>query len=316
MLNTDTMIFLLGAPRSGTTWIGKIFDSHPQVLYRHEPDIKLNKSIIPYTCNDIEKYKAEAVLYTEDLAYGDDIRSIGKPPIFDKEYRNYLFSTVRKSGIYLLRYGASVIPALNAVGIPDLISAGQPRIVIKSVGALGRAGVFSAARPASHFIHILRHPCGHVGSVLRGNRMNKFSSTIPLGFEAAEIASQYDISRAKLEAMTMLEQVAWRWVILNHKAMLDLQGNPNAMTLVYEDLCAAPIDVSRRLFAFTGLDWNASSEAFLTSKKHSGEGNSYHSVFRDPFISANKWREELKPEEIDAITAIVANTVPGKLFYP
>jgi Sulfotransferase family len=32
------LILVLGAPRSGTTWLGKIFDSHPDVLYRHEPE--------------------------------------------------------------------------------------------------------------------------------------------------------------------------------------------------------------------------------------------------------------------------------------
>ena len=31
-------ILILGAPRSGTTWLAKIIDSHPDVLYRHEPD--------------------------------------------------------------------------------------------------------------------------------------------------------------------------------------------------------------------------------------------------------------------------------------
>src|SRR6185312_4530492 len=31
-------ILIFGLPRSGTTWIGKLFDSHPDTLYRHEPD--------------------------------------------------------------------------------------------------------------------------------------------------------------------------------------------------------------------------------------------------------------------------------------
>ena len=31
-------ILLVGLPRSGTTWVGKIFDSHPSTLYLHEPD--------------------------------------------------------------------------------------------------------------------------------------------------------------------------------------------------------------------------------------------------------------------------------------
>jgi hypothetical protein len=38
---------ILGAPRSGTTWLGKIFDSHPRVLYRHEPDSVYRTVAIP-----------------------------------------------------------------------------------------------------------------------------------------------------------------------------------------------------------------------------------------------------------------------------
>lgn len=33
---TRGCILLFGLPRSGTTWLGKLFDSHPDTLYRHE----------------------------------------------------------------------------------------------------------------------------------------------------------------------------------------------------------------------------------------------------------------------------------------
>jgi hypothetical protein len=32
------LLLVVGAPRSGTTWLGKILDSHPHVVYRHEPN--------------------------------------------------------------------------------------------------------------------------------------------------------------------------------------------------------------------------------------------------------------------------------------
>lgn len=35
------LLLLLSAPRSGSTWLGKIFDSHPDILYKHEPDTVL-----------------------------------------------------------------------------------------------------------------------------------------------------------------------------------------------------------------------------------------------------------------------------------
>jgi hypothetical protein len=34
----ENSVIILGLPRSGTTWISKILDSHPAVVYRHEPD--------------------------------------------------------------------------------------------------------------------------------------------------------------------------------------------------------------------------------------------------------------------------------------
>jgi hypothetical protein len=27
--------FIIGSPRSGTTWVAKLFDAHPWVVYRH-----------------------------------------------------------------------------------------------------------------------------------------------------------------------------------------------------------------------------------------------------------------------------------------
>src|SRR4051794_11152696 len=34
----ERAILVSGSPRSGTTWLAKLLDSHPDVLYRHEPD--------------------------------------------------------------------------------------------------------------------------------------------------------------------------------------------------------------------------------------------------------------------------------------
>ena len=37
-MREQKLILLFGMPRSGTTWIGKIFDSHQDTFYLHEPD--------------------------------------------------------------------------------------------------------------------------------------------------------------------------------------------------------------------------------------------------------------------------------------
>ena len=96
--------------------------------------------------------------------------------------------------------------------------------------------------------------------------------------------------------------------------MQDLEGNDQVMTLVYEDLCADPMAVTRRLFDFAGLSWHKQTEEFLHSSTHSGDGKAYHTVYQDPLAAANKWRSELSRDQISAIAAIVRDTVPGRLF--
>ena len=64
------ILLLLGAPRSGTTWLGKIFDSHPDVLYRHEPDTLDRGGDLPkmVPVADIPAWSAEARAYLLRLA--------------------------------------------------------------------------------------------------------------------------------------------------------------------------------------------------------------------------------------------------------
>src|SRR5271154_2625415 len=47
-------ILIIGYARSGTSWLGKIFDSHPDVMYLHEPDKLLPGKELPYFCDAAE----------------------------------------------------------------------------------------------------------------------------------------------------------------------------------------------------------------------------------------------------------------------
>jgi len=43
----NRIILVFGMPRSGTTWLGKIFDSHMDLIYLHEPDSEIKLKGIP-----------------------------------------------------------------------------------------------------------------------------------------------------------------------------------------------------------------------------------------------------------------------------
>src|SRR5258707_4316970 len=82
-------IFIFGAPRSGTTWLGKIFDSHPDVLYRHEPDITSPAEGLPWfvPLDDIGRHLPVARDYLEQLVQHRSVKSVRPRPMLAKRHQ-------------------------------------------------------------------------------------------------------------------------------------------------------------------------------------------------------------------------------------
>ena len=76
-------ILLFGMPRSGTTWLGKIFDSHPAVLYRHEPDTWQRLSDVPIVAGRATSpiHAARLQAFVESLPAIRADRVCGKRPV-------------------------------------------------------------------------------------------------------------------------------------------------------------------------------------------------------------------------------------------
>src|SRR5215831_20569040 len=93
----ENVVLLLGAPRSGTTWLAKILDSHPDVLYRHEPDTVLRNDELPHLCSrdDAGSHRDEARNYLGALFNVRVLKSVGSRPSFRKNYRGPLRSRLR-----------------------------------------------------------------------------------------------------------------------------------------------------------------------------------------------------------------------------
>ncbi len=315
------LLFIFGAPRSGTSWLAKIFDSHPDVIYRHEPDSQVRHADIPYLCSadDNERLRGAAHTYLSDLLRVRTLKSAGSLPVFPKNYhdqaRHYLRTGVIAAIRVAEKLGARRLAA-EKLQIPDMLRPGaSPYVVMKSVSALGRARLFRDAMPASKIILIVRHPCGQVSSTLRGMATNKLSKYVPVAaMSVTPQAQRRGLTHDKLEGMEVVEALAWHWALLNEMAMDDLDGADGVRLLRYEDLCERPMEVARDLFAFAGIDMHAETERFL-QQSISYEGKErYFQVFRNPLRSANKWREELSEDEIGRILEIVGQTRPGQLF--
>lgn len=321
---SDKTIFVLGVPRSGTSWLAKIFDAHPDVLYRHEPDILDRNTRLPFMCDAaaVAAHRAEAEAWLNALAWNHRLKSAGTSPVFPKSFHSAAQTAARRAVIWTLKL-LQRVPACgglaNAMNVPDFVdldSSAYRKLVIKSVSGMGRAGLFAAAAPESRIIVILRHPCGQVESMLRGVRWSMFEHDIPIDDLAkTALARRFGLTPEKLAKESFAGQLAWNWVIQNETAIDALKDARHVKLVRHTDLAEQPEATMRMLFAFCDLDWRPEIGEFLAASTRGTGNERYYQIKRDPIEAANKWRKQLSATDIADITRIVTQSEAGRLFF-
>ncbi len=315
------MLMIMGLPRSGTTWLGKIFDSHPETFYSHEPDTRRFRDVpllIPQ--ESTESSRGALVREVETLRAFHSLRVVGKLPLFPKRYIRS--SSVRTRTIALMAL-KSASRLLGNGNLPRFI-AGSPDDaslwVWKSIESSGRLGALARAFPQARSVFIVRHPCGVAASLFRGEAGARFSAgpaSDDYGFfellAETEPARRRGLTLPAFRDMSAIQRIAWRWALLNEKAMDDVRGSDRCRVMRYEDLCANPAAVAKDLFQFVGLSWDGQTERFLQASTTHGQSD-YYSVFKDSLDSAYRWKKDLPGEVIEAVLNTVSDTAPGRLY--
>lgn len=319
-------MLIIGCPRSGTTWLARIFDSHPGVIYRHEPDAVLDGPPIPQFPEGTfsREWRDAARRHLDAMARSRHVRAVGLVPVFPKRYHSPLQRSLRVGCIYAIKgmeRATGLQRLVDRLAVPDLLpadAADPVTVVMKSVIANGRAGLFHAAWPALRIILIVRHPCAQIASMIRGSRMRKLSGGgSARTLSGTRIARDAGIDEAWLRQARPEQSLAWYWRVVNDHTMNDLDGSPAFRAVRYEDLCHQPLDVARDLFDFAGLDFDPACEAFVRQSVSPAEdAEAFFATTRNPEIAATKWRQQLSAAQIDDIEAITADTRAGRLFRP
>jgi hypothetical protein len=317
------VIMILGAPRSGTSWVGKIFDSHPDVLYRHEPDTVLEEPGLPFIIPPEEgtRYEAVAAAYLRRLLQIPTIKSAAHVPTFPKSYFPAAIGPLRRGLVHVARLTAAAAgERLASARLPDLFDVARHprrRFVLKTVSARGRMEAFLRAAPMMRVVFLLRHPGGQAASMLRGMRTGKMERRNAFISDVARTptAARYGLTEQGLAQAGDAAQWTWNWVAMNELATTALARHDATLTMTYEDICADPIRRAKELFAFAQLDWNRQTEDFINRSTQGSGTDRYHSVYRNTAEAATKWRIELSEHDQQAVIAILQQT-PFAKFWP
>lgn len=317
-VSPDGMILILGAPRSGTTWLATIFDSHEAVLYRHEPDTIDRGTQIPGPCprHEIHRHRAAARDYLLRLATLSKLKCAGHPWAFRKNYRSTAAGALRFAKIIVLRILAAAWGGAVQSNIADHLRTGtKARVVIKSVSGCGNAGLYAAALPEARIIFVIRSPFGQVSSMIRGTSLRKLDGARAVdGLWEWPEARAYGLARDDFEAMPLAERLAWHWVLLTEKAIADLEGRPGVRVVCYEQLCAHPEDYAGELFDFVGLEMGEQTRRFLRKSTCARAAGAYYAICKNTSEAAGRWRRELSADDQATVAAVVGPTRAFALY--
>lgn len=312
------MIFIFSSARSGSTWLAKAFDSHPDTLYLHEPDIvDRGHDLLPHWFEgDAASHADKARQYLARLSQNRSLRTLGTRPFFRKSYRSALAFNIRSGLIYagkgLEKAGFTAIS--ERITIPDMARAGSsPKLVLKSVSALGKIDALVKSGAPISPILLLRNPCAYVHSYLRGNRLGVMRAPGVMGrLLKTRTARRLNVDTALDKTGDPVERLAWEWLLANCEAS-EAIVQAGGMVVKYEDVASNPETELRSLFSKLGLNWSETTTQFL--KTSSGGEGSYYSLTRDPMVAISRWKQEMPQAHIALIQDIVGRDPVGQRYF-
>lgn len=309
---------IFGTGRSGSTWLGAMVSSHPEVAYRFEPFHRLSKtnSAIAIALEQIRSsdfsFQDLNSLYQALLPASPELE---KPPFFAKSYstnlplgRGFTWSLARKND-----WGKKLFSRLYT-------PKGNPTLIFKEVALVDVMSKLLELNQVP-IVYLLRHPCGVVASTLKGQK----ETLMPSGRRSVlqnlltkhqpHLAEKY---QDRLAQMHVCEQEALLWLMDVERSVRLCQAHQNALVVVYERLVEQPLETLEKIFTHFGLSMNPQSIKFIEQSTHSslkskiqaGEIgiNKYFSVYRNSQSCRDRWKQDLSGEDIERVMNIVKDS--------
>jgi len=303
-----------GTGRSGTTWLGKLFDASPEVLYKHEPD---NWARVPFFAGLPSRIDPGPEAEGRRAAFQRALASacwthclhFHRPPDFPKTYLPPLLPAL--AGLGLRAAGRLGFGARLRLPLRPFVR-GEPHLVWKSVISNLRLAFLHETFPEMRIVLILRHPGGYVSSWLRGAKHEGWS-----GFGARERLDdtiwpfpcpEHAVHAAAYQHGSDLERELIYWIVANETPLRALAGSPRLKVIVYEDLCAEPERHLRDLYDFCGLAFCETTRRFVAAST-AEDDDAYHGVFKNPARVASRWREELAADQIETVERYLGSSM-------
>lgn len=305
------ILMCVGMPRSGTTWVAKIIDSHPDILYCHEPDSVYPLKNVPLLVENIESNQVHDIQkLLQGLPYRHE-KCLGKTPFFRKSYRGFFAEKAFQASLVL----SKLINKNVIISPKKYAQLDNTQIFFKSIESMGRIKLLLSADKMLKIVFIVRSVFGQINSVIKGSQSGEFDCNNLLSLTESELTHLYEVHNERnidsLEAVlnySAIEQLAYKWLVYNEKAITEALDFPERVKVIsYDAMCDQPESYAASLFDFYGLDYSEQSRDFI-SKSTSSHSTSFYSVNKNPQEAKNRWQKNISEEDVSKINRIIAGS--------
>lgn len=296
-------VLVTGAPRSGTTWAGRMLTLSGELGELYEP---FNPA-------------------AHQARWFD-------PPEF------YLFVEKRNATMY-----DAALTAMSQLRFPlsRVVAAATTRTRLRTAARTwwtardhrrhGRAALvkdplalFSTPWLADNLafrpVVLVRHPAAFVSSLLRVNWQVRFGSWLrqPLLMDSILAPWAEAIERAHDAPRGVVQDGSLFWAVCNGVVLRWRDEHPHWLIARHEDLAADPVEAFAGLYDRLGLTWSERVSAEIASSTDAanpGEATSgrQHELARDSRALVNVWRARLSADELATVRAVTDEV--GRAFY-
>jgi len=278
----DSLIFILGCQRSGTTWLANIFDASPDIILFMEPFAPsygifpefpdtsyFLENSSPYLNNLLQVEMPERLLHYKSLIFR---QSVINPKYFRIE--RCLANKLRR---FVPSRWQEFIRKFELLNLNRMDSSyclypknTKPSIwAIKELRLAGKIPVLLKALPSSHFVIIIRHPCATVQSILKWfeqGRLGELRQDLETYFEKIEVQSvstHYRNLIIRYRKGNLSHKIALYWRISYETMFRKLEKYQSVQFLVYEELASNPQKKIKELFDFLNVPFHSNVEHYI-----------------------------------------------------
>lgn len=307
---TPGRIFVIGPPRSGTTWVEQVLGRAASARVVHEPDNETCSPCALRAKTSLGRFPVLAPHDTAPVAYHDlwirAFEGIGRAVTARWLTAKALLRTADGNldaafdqGRQHLSARLRLVSALASrppAPLPE--RPGDPPVVVKSVHA-SLAAEWIVRRWRPKVVVVLRNPLNVIGSHVA---LGWGPSGLDYPFLQRGLARLAWVPAVQPGATT-LHRLAWQIGVFFGALETAVQRNPDWLVVSHEALCANPEGGFKSLCAALGVPWTAEAARFLAASDRPGKGLETRRVIAE---QPTNWTRHLTPAQVEEVLGVLS----------